>query len=145
MDSLKELLNKIFKNPGIKIKKFSKVYLCLIIISSTLSGLVYMIAEEFDGECILIGLGIILGGIISSFLLSFPLYAFGELVDKTSKIEKHLYDSKKNLFLSTADSSANETSELRKYKQLLDDGVISAEAYESIKADLIKKTISKGE
>ena len=79
----------MFNNIGRKIKTFAKVMCWIGIISSVLAGLV-MIAASFSGRAatagILMGIAVALVGSLISWVGSFMLVGFGELVENTAEI-----------------------------------------------------------
>lgn len=78
----------MFKNIGAKIKALAKVIFGLEVAASVLIGLAIMMAEEgaaFIGFCLFWVVIPFLAWIGSLFL-----YGFGELVDRTTKIEERL-------------------------------------------------------
>ena len=80
---------KMFSNIGQKIKTLAKVCTWIGIICSILCGLV-VIFEGGDIESILIGFLIGIAGSLFSWIGSFLLYGFGQLVENSDKIVKSL-------------------------------------------------------
>lgn len=76
----------MFKNIGKKIKILAKVVCWIGIIASVIMGLIIM----FDAYSLVGGLFAAAVGALSSWIGSFLLYGFGELVDNTSEIAKKL-------------------------------------------------------
>lgn len=76
----------MFTNIGRKIKMLAKIICWGGIIASVIWGLVFM----FDAYSFLAGLIVAAVGALSSWIGSFLLYGFGELIDKTSEIASKL-------------------------------------------------------
>jgi len=81
---------------GKKIKILAKVIALIGIISSVIAGIILFVNgiklnQNWGGGNILIfsGLGTIIGGSIISWIASWFMYGFGELIEKTNKIEKN--------------------------------------------------------
>ena len=72
----------MFENIGEKIKIFA----IILTVLGVLGSFIGMIAAWVEGEEFLLGLGILVGGVISSYIFSCFIYAFGELVDNSHKI-----------------------------------------------------------
>lgn len=77
----------MFKNIGGKIKGLASVIAWLGIIVSVVTGVIYM-ATAFDG--VGIGFLILVLGSLVSWISSWLLYGFGELIENTSKIAKNI-------------------------------------------------------
>ena len=79
----------MFDNIGSKIKSLAQIVCWLGIIVSAVSGLAIMISNE---ETVFVGLLIILLGSIGSWIGSFVLYGFGQLIENSDtlvEISKH--------------------------------------------------------
>ena len=84
----------MFTNIGKKIKILAVIYAVLGFIASTISGMITMfttMAQAIDYEepgllflGLIMGLLIIVGGCLVAWITSWPLYGFGELIDKTA-------------------------------------------------------------
>lgn len=87
----------MFNDIGNKIKKLASVVAWMGIIASIIIGIVLMVTDE---ELILLGLIIAIAGSISSWVGSFVLFGFGELVDNSTIIVQKLNDnsSKSNVY-----------------------------------------------
>lgn len=77
----RKVTNVMFTNIGGKIKTLTKVVCWIGIAASVIGGVVFM----FDDE-VLAGLAMIVGGVLASWVGSFILYAFGELVENVAVI-----------------------------------------------------------
>lgn len=76
----------MFENIGAKIKALAKVIFGLEVVASVLIGLALMIeGAAFVGFCLF---WVVIP--ILAWIGNFFLYGFGELVDRTTKIEEHL-------------------------------------------------------
>ncbi len=74
----------MFDNIGGKIKTLATVVTIIGIVASVIAGLYFMIEEEFG-----LGLVIIIVGALSSWIGSFLLYGYGELIEKTAEIAQN--------------------------------------------------------
>ena len=85
----------MFANIGRKIKNFAKFSFGIGVLVSII-GAIYVIVSSLNGRepivGILTGLLIAVGGVIVSWLQTFLLYGFGELVDSNQKILRNLED-----------------------------------------------------
>jgi len=79
------MYNKI----GIKIKVAAKVIAWIGIIGSTIAGIFLMSYKPF----VITGLGVLLGGSFISWILSWFMYGYGELIEKTTEIAKNTANS----------------------------------------------------
>lgn len=77
----RKVTNVMFTNIGGKIKTLTGVVCWIGIVASVLLG----VAGLFNGE-VLAGLAMIVGGVLASWVGSFILYAFGELVENVAVI-----------------------------------------------------------
>ncbi len=90
-----KLNDTMYANIGKKIKMLAKVICWIGIILSCIIGLVnYFLSFPSEEAKIIIrelfiGLAIAAGGSLISWISSFVLYGFGELIDKTSSLERH--------------------------------------------------------
>lgn len=76
----------MFTNIGKKIKMLAKIICWVGIIVSAIWGLIFML----DSYSFFAGLFVAAVGALSSWVGSFLLYGFGELIDKTSEIASKL-------------------------------------------------------
>ena len=77
----------MFSNIGKKIKELAQVFCWIGIIASLISGIVVI---SIDDDHALAGIMIIVIGALLSWISSFTLYGFGELIDQTQEINKKL-------------------------------------------------------
>lgn len=83
----------MFKNIGRKIKMLAKVICWIGIIFSLIAGIILIAigAQHWNGEVTVItGVIVLILGPISSWLGSFTLYGFGELIDSTQAIRNRI-------------------------------------------------------
>lgn len=80
----------MFKNIGSKIKTTAIVVTILGIIGSVIGGIVVMAANTYRNPTILIGILIIVLGCLGSWLGSFVLYGFGQLIEDLGECKNHL-------------------------------------------------------
>jgi hypothetical protein len=83
---IRNIVSGLYDNVGNKIKIIAKVTCWIGIIASIIGGLVCM---GFGDELIPIGLVVIFGGSIFSWLGSLGIYAFGQLVENSDKLVKY--------------------------------------------------------
>ena len=94
----------MYDNIGNKIKILAQIICVFGVVASVILGLVICFRTNEFNE---IGLLYILIGSISSWISSFIIYGFGELIEKVCSIEKKVGTSKSNVFLKTENSSIN--------------------------------------
>ena len=76
----------MYENIGSKIKGLATTIFVIEAIASVILGIVLLATDE---ALILLGIITLIGGPIVAWVSSFLLYGFGELIDKTSKIEEN--------------------------------------------------------
>ena len=82
----------MFDNIGGKIKTLAKVICWISIIASVILAIIIFVSAEdaYNEETnIMLGFVFLIGGILSSWLGSFFIYGFGELIEKATEIEKN--------------------------------------------------------
>ena len=87
----------MYNNIGAKIKVLAQVIAWIGIIGSMIAGVIYMrgfvmITQDSGGEAlvgVLEGFGIMIGGFLLSWISSWFMYGFGELIEKTTEIAKN--------------------------------------------------------
>ena len=84
----------MFDNIGAKIKMLAMVVCWIEIIGSIIAGIV-VIANGYD--LVLLGAGIMLAGTLISWVGSFFIYGFGQLVDDTQKLREHFVPDEENV------------------------------------------------
>ena len=75
----------MFDNIGGKIKTLAQVITWIGILASIISGIAIM---TIDDEMIFVGLMVMIFGALSSWVSSFVLYGFGQLVENSDKLVK---------------------------------------------------------
>ena len=77
----------MYKNIGAKIKVLAKAIAWIGILISLIVGVIFIIADGgwFDIE-FFIGIGVLVGGSLLSWVSSWFMYGFGELIVKTTEI-----------------------------------------------------------
>lgn len=81
----------MFTNIGGKIKALAKVQCWIGIVASIIFGMIMIAEIPYEG---IIGLLIMIIGSFLSWISSFVLYGFGELIEKTSNVEAMMGMSK---------------------------------------------------
>ncbi len=74
-----------FENVGEKIKKYAKVSFIIEVVSAIITGLSML----FDEDMFEIGIYVMILGPFAALVVSWFIYAFGELVEKTSQNEQN--------------------------------------------------------
>lgn len=116
----------MFDNIGKKIKTLTKILVWIGIVASIIAGLALLIisGEARDyGQLIGLGLVFLIGGPFLSWVSSFFMYGFGELIDKTCDIQATVCSSnvEKIDFI--------EQKRREKLDRLLKQGLITQEEY----------------
>ena len=89
----------MFDNIGSKLKTLAKVLCWIGIVLSVVAAIVMFTAASYSnsGESyVVMGLITLIVGPLLSWVNSFVLYGFGELIDKTSSIERSVRDNSKS-------------------------------------------------
>ena len=81
-----EKIEKLFKNPGQKIKILACILFAVAVVISVICGFVFLIVGRVR---FLIAICCIALGIIGAYISALLLYGYGELISKTSKNEKN--------------------------------------------------------
>ncbi len=82
----------MFEDIGGKIKGLAKVFCWLGIIASVITGIALMVTDE---DLILAGLLSMVVGSFASWISTWLLYGFGEIIDKLYEIEANTHNDKK--------------------------------------------------
>ena len=124
----------MFNNIGAKIKVLAQVWAWIGIIVSVIVGF-YLIIQGSGvhrgggGEVVGVGIGILIGGALWSWISSWGLYGFGELIEKTTEIAKN----------TAKDSAPNPLmTKMETLIQWRDSNLISEEEFEIKKQALLK-------
>lgn len=115
---------RMFNNIGGKIKDLASAMAIIGIIASFVLGFVLF---GIDDDMIPVGIVIIVVGSLISWIGSFLLYGFGELIEKTCIIEERLALNPQMQSARELQSAQNERNAA--LKELLKKGVISEEEY----------------
>lgn len=84
----------MFENIGGKIKTLAEIICWIGIAGSIVAG--FLILMSTEGST-LSGIFLLLGGPLFSWIGSFVLYGFGELIEKTSEIARNTYDCERKM------------------------------------------------
>jgi len=84
----------VFSNIGSKIKGLAQILAAIGIVASIIAGLYYFYQAgqyySFGGESLaIIAFGFFIGGSLGSLLLSWFIYGFGELIEKTAEVARN--------------------------------------------------------
>ncbi len=117
----------MFNNIGRKIKVLANVVCWIGIIGSVIAGIAMMAANSWWNGVSQAGLALLLLGPLFSWVGSFVLYGFGELIEKTVSIESALR-AKTGHIASPIDNSLH-GSRAEKINDLFEKGLISEDEY----------------
>lgn len=121
----------MFKNIGAKIKTLAVVACWIGIVGSVVFGIILMALPSYLGGNAGLGIAVLLGGSLFSWLGCFYTYGFGELIEKTTEIAKKA----NNGFLTDAqqvksDYQSNlETDRIQRLNRLRSQGLITEEEF----------------
>lgn len=126
----------MFENIGGKIKKLAIVLTVIGIIASFVVGILMAVAASNLHQSQLGGILVIILGSILSWISSFVLYGFGQLIESTCNIEKAVQSGGLSTSTDTNASSvepdfksSDDMEKLEYYKRLLDNGRITKEEF----------------
>ena len=122
----------MYDNIGGKIKGLAKILCALESISTVIWGL-YVMAE--DADLALIGFLIIIGGVLVTWVSTFLLYGFGELIDKACAIERNTRGQNAPAEPPTA---APDSQRIQQLEDLRAQGLITEEEYQAQQAQIIQ-------
>jgi len=91
----------MFDNIGGKIKTLAVIICALGIIASVIAAIVIIVLaiENHITRDIYLGFGLLIAGPLASWIGSFFVYGFGELIEKVSNIEDKIYSNPKTYTL----------------------------------------------
>lgn len=113
----------MYDNIGGKIKGLAKAIFIVLTIAAVIAGIALMASDE---DMIPIGLLIMLGGPLVTWVSSWLLYGFGELIDKTCDIARNTHGGEKK---SEAQSKVD-YERVGKIERLRSQGLINEEEYQ---------------
>ena len=123
----------MYTNISNKIKIAAKVFFIVVTIVSVISGIAVMTDEDF----VLYGILTIIFGTALALLFSWLIYGFGELIEKTSKIETNTRNGAK---VETKPAPASkQDARVTNLNDLLNAGYIDRTEYNKRMKDLEKK------
>lgn len=99
----------MYKNVGAKIKALATVFLALWILVSVITGITVIAVNEY---LVWVGIAVILIGSAMGWLAGIMVYAYGELVDRTTKIEMLLRLSAMSGPVPSAEAPSRSSSEI---------------------------------
>jgi biopolymer transport protein ExbB/TolQ len=123
----------MYENIGKKIKGLAKGIFIAEAIGMFVAGIALM---AIDDNLIIYGLIMMLLGPVVAWVSSWLLYGFGELIDKTSDIERNTRGRKsvnaaEDNFAESTEAAEEDSARIAKLKRLLDKGLITEEEYEN--------------
>lgn len=86
----------MFENIGGKIKTTAVVVTVIGIIASVIGGIAIMAAHTRYNPTIFTGIGFLVGGCVGSWVGSFVLYGFGQMIEDLQECKGYLYTLTKN-------------------------------------------------
>lgn len=89
------LFGEMFSNVGGKLKVVALIIFFLTWIGGILTGL--FVFFNGDNAMIPLGLLIVLASVLPAYLISLPIYAFGQLVENWDAVNYRLYDLEKKI------------------------------------------------
>ena len=113
----------MYDNIGGKIKGLAKVIFFVEAIAAVITGFVFMAAHDY---LIPVGLLVMILGPIVSWVSSWLLYGFGELIDKTCDIARNTYGSERKSEV----QSKLDYERIREIEKLRSKGLITEEEYQ---------------
>ena len=114
----------MYDNIGGKIKGFAFVSFFILTIASVISGIGIW---SSDDDYIMLGILVMVLGPFLSWMLSWLLYGFGELIDKVTEIEKNT-----RFFNDISETQAKTDSErFERIEKLRSQGLITEEEYKN--------------
>lgn len=121
----------MFDNIGKKIKSLANVLCWIGIVVSVITAIIMFVAAEegsYKTEGLYTGLGFafLIIGPLSSWVSSFFMYGFGELIDKVCDIERNTRGGERK----SAAQTKVETERIDKIEKLRSQGLITEEEYQ---------------
>lgn len=116
----------MFDNIGKKIKALAQVVCWIGIIGGVILGLILLIAAGGRDSALTVAIIILIASPLVSWISSFVLYGYGELIDKTADIAEYT----RKFSISTGNKTAN-NGKVDELKKLLAQGLITQEEYDS--------------
>ena len=107
----------MFSNIGGKIKGVAVAEAVTGIIASIIVGIVLIANSSHSNPTAAMGWGIMIGGSIASWLNSFILYGFGELIEKTAETKTEINNIYKILADNKSNSKPNSQSDVRLFQE----------------------------
>lgn len=82
----------MFTNVGRKIKVYAKIAFWIEAIIFVVCGIVVLV-EAYWAEEVALGIGLIIGGPLTAWIMSLFIYGSGEMIEKICNIEKKIADT----------------------------------------------------
>ena len=123
----------MYDNIGKKLKGFAKTIFAICLIASVIGGIAIM---AIDGDLAIIGIIVMAVGILVSWISTWFLYGFGEIVDKVCDIEKN---TRNGGFVKTSSAASDIKSQvqaqidnerIQKLENLRAEGLITEEEFQ---------------
>ena len=123
----------MYDNIGKKLKGFAKTIFAICLIASVIGGIAIM---AIDGDLAIIGIIVMAVGILVSWISTWFLYGFGEIVDKVCDIEKN---TRNGSFVKTSSAASEIKSQvqtqidnerIQKLENLRAEGLITEEEFQ---------------
>ncbi len=120
---MEEFMKVLYTNVGKKIKGFAKVMLIIESLAAFFGGIALMTEDD---DLAPVGLLIMFVGPVVLWVLSWFVYAFGELVDKASDIERNTHGD----ITKSRAQAATDNVRIEKLESLRAQGLISEAEYQ---------------
>lgn len=104
-------MERLYYNIGQKLKKIAIISAIILSVACVIGGIALL--AEFGGDLWFIAVPLIIAGPFLSWIISLPLYAFGEIVDRLVQIEENTRYSKVNNAESSSKPAAGSEVSLR--------------------------------
>ena len=135
----------MYKDIGKKLKLLAKIAFIVGVVLSVILGIGLIISFSEEGIIAIIGLFVMLIGGFLSWVSSWGLYGFGELIDKTCDIEKNIHGGEgvsDSTHEATGTQFKAEAERIAKIQKLYFKGLITEEEYNRV---LYKEQEAKNE
>ncbi len=126
---MSEFLERIYDDVGAQIKGLAKVLFVLEVIASAIAAITFLVGamDSYGSEAEVISFIVVLiVGPLAAWVTNIPLYGFGELIEKATKIE---YNTKTKANRNATNSVDKER--ISKLENLLEKGLITEQEYKN--------------
>ena len=133
----------MFDNIGKKIKSLARVLCWVGVIVYVIAAIIMIVIgiEEYEDTLSALGVILLFVGPLMSWISSFFMYGFGELIDKVCDIERNTHGGERK---SVAQAKV-ETERIEKLERLRTQDLITEEEYQQALAKKITKEVKDSE